>query len=184
MCSVWDVFILESALPFWEWGGREGRRQREEPLKPALVFVPSPGPQVCCEIQCRLSGLYPGITRQGNGQASDTSQQPPEHHTPFPSSVPVCHSLVNDSDFPPGEMSASASTSDITSAFVCQVPTACQGPLSTGNSGKPNAITVLSGFVHAATAISHCLTRHHTQHGLQCTASMRSPFLFTNEQAQ
>lgn len=37
-------------------------------------------------------------------------------------------------------------------------------------------------YVHAASAMSHCLSKHHTQHGLQCT--MRSPFLLTNEQAQ
>lgn len=140
------MLILKSARPSWEWSGREGRQQREDPLKPALVFVPSPRPQVCCETQCRLSNLYTGITGQGNGQASDSSQQPPEHRTSFPSSVTIHHSLVNDSDFPPGEMPASAFTSDITGVFVCQVPTACQGPLSTGNSGKLNAITVLSGL--------------------------------------
>lgn len=90
--------------------------------------------------------------------------------------LPVCHNLVKDSDIPPGEMPASASTSDVTGVFACQVPTACQDPLSSGNRGKPNAITVLCDYVHAATAMSRCLTTS--------TGSMRGPFLLTSEQAQ
>lgn len=98
----------------------------------------------------------------------------------------VCPSLVNDSDFPPGKTPALASTSDVTGVFVHQRPAACQGPLSTGKGGRePNAITVLPGYVHAATVVSHCLTKHRDQHGLQPgQLSVWSPFPLTSEQAQ
>lgn len=111
------------------------------------------------QTQCRLSDTVHGHHQAG--QRSGTRLLPTATRAPrtFPKFCYVCHSLGNDSDFPPGEMPASASTSDVTGVCVCQVPTARQGPLSTGNSDKPSVITVLSGYVHAATVMSHCLTK-------------------------